>query len=79
MKQAIDRRLTNYDHVYKSFSMFFNDEDLRAQLASKAHQSQIEMIQQTKADMKYIQHLEYMIDNLDKKMKHLGVFQYELA
>lgn len=44
MGQAIDQKLKYYDQVTKSFAPFFNDADLRTQLATKAHLGHIELL-----------------------------------
>jgi hypothetical protein len=72
-------KLSQYDRVAKSFTRFFNQDELGQILDKKADLELIQRLQDTKATKVELNYLSSLIDALNGRIKHLAILQAEIA
>jgi hypothetical protein len=75
----LDDTFKKYDKVEKSFSRFFNSDDLEVNFARKANVEHFEDLQVKKAGRDELKSLSERVDSLFERMKHLAVLQREIS
>lgn len=71
--------MEKYESVVKSFSKFFNAEDLVCQVGQKVDRREFEKTLEKMASCELIETTDKKIDALHTRLKHLSVFMSELA
>lgn len=72
-------KLDNYEQVVKSFSKFFDTDELAAVLERKADMELVRRLQDNKAEAKDLTVLQANLNALNNRLKHVSVVQAELA
>lgn len=71
--------MKKYGQVVKNFQQFFDQDDFVQLLNRKADLELIRRLQHQKANREELQSFNQLISEMDFKIRHLSVFQQELA
>ena len=75
----LEETFRKYDRVEKSFSKFFNSDELEVNFARKANVEVVESLDAEKASRTELSVVQDRLDDLSSRLKHVAVLQREIT
>ena len=77
--ELMETRFAKYEIVAKAFNKYFTQDNLQMSLERKADLYMLAEMNAKKANKEEVSQTQSLIENLNQRVKHLSIVQYELA